>query len=102
MNIVEVNVANFDELVLNSEIPVLVDFWAPWCGPCRMVAPILESLAGETDSVLIAKINVDENGALASQYQVRGIPTLALFKNGDIDKRISGVKPLDYLREFIQ
>lgn len=101
MGLVEINSNNFEDLVLKSEKPVLVDFWAPWCGPCRMLAPTLESLAGETDSVTIVKLNVDDNQALASNYQIRGIPTLILFKNGDVDKKISGVQSLDNLKKFI-
>lgn len=101
MKIVELNSENFEELVLKSETPVLVDFWAPWCGPCRMLAPTLEKLAEETESVVIAKLNVDDNQSLAAKYQVRGIPTLILFKDGDVGKKVAGVQTLDNLKQFI-
>ena len=101
MKVVEINSENFEELVLKSETPVLVDFWAPWCGPCRLLTPTLEKLADETESVVIAKLNVDENQSLAAKYQVRGIPTLILFKDGNLDKKVSGVQTLDNLKQFI-
>jgi thioredoxin 1 len=101
MKVVELNSENFEELVLKSETPVLVDFWAPWCGPCRLLTPTLEKLADETESVVVAKLNVDENQSLAAKYQVRGIPTLILFKDGNLDKKVSGVQTLDNLKQFI-
>ena len=74
--------SNFEEEVLNSDTPVLVDFWAAWCGPCRMVSPIVDEIAEETTSVKVGKLNVDEEMSIAAKYEVMSIPTLILFKNG--------------------
>jgi thioredoxin 1 len=86
---------NFEAEVLKSDIPVFVDFWAPWCGPCQQMGPIVEELAGEYDAskVKVGKLNVDENQAIAGKYQVLSIPTFLLFKNGEIaDKLVGGVQ----------
>jgi len=91
---VEVNDGNFDQTVLQSKTPVLVDFWAAWCGPCRMVAPVVEELAGEyKGKVTVAKLNVDENPKTASQYGIMSIPTLLIFKNGAPVSNIVGFRP---------
>ena len=82
MEILHVTEANFDSQVLQADKPVLVDFWANWCGPCQMQAPILEELAKERDDVIIAKVDVDQNPNLAQKYRVMSIPMLAVFKNG--------------------
>ena len=92
-NLPDVSDANFKAEVLDSETPVLVDFWAPWCGPCRVVHPILEEMANERDDVKIVSLNVDENQDTASAYDVLSIPTMILFKGGDAAKRVVGAMP---------
>jgi thioredoxin len=93
-SITEVTDSNFQAEVIESEVPVLVDFWAPWCGPCRMVAPVLEEIAQEKgDALRIVKLNTDENQQTAMTYQVLSIPTLILFKNGEIAKKVVGAYP---------
>ena len=89
----DVTDTNFQAEVLESEKPVLVDFWAPWCGPCRVVAPVLEEIADERDDLRIVKLNTDENPQVASTYQVLSIPTLILFKNGEAVKKVIGAYP---------
>ena len=86
--------ANFDELVVKSDVPVLVDFWAPWCGPCRMVGPVLEEVAAEyAGKAKVVKVNVDEQTAVAGSMGVRSIPTIALFKGGKVVELIVGARP---------
>jgi thioredoxin 1 len=93
--------ANFQSTVLESDKPVLVDFWAPWCGPCKMVGPIVEKLAGEMDDVLIGKLNVDDNPGIAQKYEIMSIPTMLLIKNGEVVAKTMGFMPEPKLREFI-
>jgi len=83
----------FDLVIQSSALPVLVDFWAPWCGPCRVVGPVLEEIAGERDDLKIVKLNTDENPQVSAQFQVLSIPTLILFKNGEAVKKVIGAYP---------
>jgi thioredoxin 1 len=101
--LLHVNDRNFASEVLNADIPVLVDFWATWCGPCRSISPIVEELAKEfSGRVKVTKLNVDENPATPSQYGVRGIPTLILFKSGKILDQIVGAVPKARLKTMIE
>ncbi len=102
MGVAKVSDAEFDAEVLKSDKPVVVDFWAEWCGPCRMIAPALEEISGSlADKVKIVKLNVDENPATAAKYGVMSIPTLMLFKNGELASRQVGAAPKQKLEQWI-
>jgi thioredoxin 1 len=103
MNTTKVTDASFDADVLKAGKPVLVDFWAEWCGPCRAIAPALEDIAGDLkEKLTVAKINIDENPGTPSKYNVRGIPTLILFKNGQVAAMKVGALPKNKLQEWVE
>jgi len=102
-NVHKTSTATFSTDVIKSSKPVLVDFWAEWCGPCRILGPILDELATEVgDKALICKVNVDENGELAQQYGIRGIPTMIFFKDGKVAKTLVGVQPKEEIKRTLQ
>ena len=102
MAIVNITNANFKEEVLDSDKKVLVDFWAPWCGPCRMVSPIVEEIAEENAAIKVAKINIDEQPQLAAQYGVMSIPTLIVFENGDVADKAVGARNKSFILQMLE
>jgi thioredoxin 1 len=101
-SVIHVDEGTFDTEVLNSDKPALVDFWAPWCGPCRAIAPVLDELASEyKGKVIVAKVNVDENRKLAGNHGVMSIPTMILFKNGKVMDKLIGLVPKERLKELM-
>jgi len=93
MSVVTITSANFEKEVLKSDKPVLIDFWAPWCGPCRMVSPVVEEIAAEHPEIKVGKINVDEQQELARKYRIMSIPSLYVFKNGEVANKVIGAVP---------
>ena len=93
MSVINIKKNNFQNEVLNSAMPVLLDFWAPWCGPCRMVGPIVDEIADERGDIKVGKVNVDEQPELAAQFGVMSIPTLVVMKNGKIVNQVTGARP---------
>ena len=101
--VLEVSNDNFESEVVNSEKPVLVDFWAEWCGPCKMIAPVLEEIAADMgEKVTVAKINIDDNPDTPSKYGVRGIPTLMIFKDGEVASTKVGALPKSQIMQWVE
>lgn len=101
MSAITVTSENFQDVVMNSDKPVLLDFWAPWCGPCRMVSPIIDEIADERSDITVGKVNVDEQVALAQQFRVMTIPTLMVIKNGQVVHQSAGARPKAQILELL-
>lgn len=101
MEVLQITKESFEKRILHAETKVLLDFWAPWCGPCRMVAPILEEIAAENQNLLVAKINVDEEKELAETYRILTIPTILVMENGKILRRSSGARSKQEILEIL-
>ena len=102
MSVLHINEDNFDQLVLRSEKPVLLDFWATWCGPCRMVAPIVEEIAAEREDIVVGKIDVDEEGALAARLGIVSIPTLIVMRGGKVAATAVGYRPKEDILKILE
>lgn len=102
MSITNITKQNFDTEVMQSDKPVLVDFWASWCGPCRMLAPVIDEIANEVSTAKIAKVNVDEENELAARFGVMSIPTLVLFKEGKVISQKAGVQPKEKILQMLR
>ena len=101
MSAININKNNFQNEIMNSEKPVLLDFWAPWCAPCRMLAPVVEEIANERADIKVGKINIDEQSELANKFGIMSIPTLVVMKNGKIVQQVSGVRPKNAILEML-
>ena len=101
MSAININKNNFQNEIMDSEKTVLLDFWAPWCAPCRMVVPVIEEIAGECPDIKVGKINVDEQPELASKFSIMSIPTLVVMKNGKIVQQVSGARPKKAILEML-
>ena len=102
MAVITLTAENFEQEVLKSDIPVLVDFWAPWCMPCRMLSPVIDDIAKDATNFKVGKINVDEQGELAQQYGIMSIPTLIIFRNGKVSNQTMGVQPKQAILEMLK
>ncbi len=102
MSVITATAENFEQEVLRSDVPVLVDFWASWCGPCRMLSPVVEEIAAQADGFKVAKVNVDEESDLAEQYGILSIPCLIVFKDGKEARRSVGVIPADAVLSLVK
>ncbi len=102
MSVLHITKENFNAEVVNSDRPVLLDFWATWCGPCRMVGPLVEEIAAEHPEIKVGKINVDQEPELAAQFQIMSIPTLMVVKNGRITQRVVGARPKAQILALVQ
>ena len=101
MSAININKNNFQNEIMNSEKPVLLDFWAPWCAPCRMLAPVVEEIANERADIKVGKINIDEQSELANKFGIMSIPTLVVMKNGKIIQQVSGVRTKNAILEML-
>ena len=101
MSAININKNNFQNEIMNSEKPVLLDFWAPWCAPCRMLAPVVEEIASERADIKVGKINIDEQSELANKFGIMSIPTLVAMKNGKIIQQVSGIRPKNVILEML-
>ena len=101
MSAININKNNFQNEIMNSEKTVLLDFWAPWCAPCRMLAPVVEEIASERADIKVEKINIDEQSELANKFGIMSIPTLVVMKNGEIIQQVSGVRPKNAILEML-
>ena len=101
MSAVNIDLKNFRQEVLNSDKPVLLDFWAPWCGPCRMVVPMVEAIAEERSDIKVGKVNIDEEFELAKEFGIMSIPTLVVMKDGRIVRQSTGARPKDQILEML-
>ena len=102
MSVLHINEGNFEQLVLRSEKPVLLDFWATWCGPCRMVAPIVEEIAAEREDIVVGKIDVDEEGTLAARFGIVSIPTLIVMRGGEVAATAVGYRPKEDILKILE
>ncbi|HHT92518.1 MAG TPA: thioredoxin [Clostridia bacterium] len=102
MSVITLTKDNFEDEVLNSDVPVLVDFWASWCGPCRMISPIIEEIAAEENGIKVGKVNVDDEPELASTYNIMSIPTIMVFKNGEVVNVAVGARPKSALLSLVK